>query len=493
MPTVDPKHTLGSRRVKQFRSPAEFAPHAAWLLTDPSLDPSNCECKYCRKDAGRPHKSRIQRDRSDTPATITSLSSLGVHCSTPSAARSASFNGSEHPPRNIRRQPSLRKISPQQEDSGEEAPIPSQLSDLVALSRGRLYRDQELVWLVLAEPLRTSLLSENDYTLRFWPGVVRNVVSSRQTEGPGNCYLVTIMSAGRSYIVPQQSIIPFRAYSLDENALANLRSLSAGIPSDGFHHGFDPLPQSATLEACSSSDSVFRHSPFELFITDIKMAKHIATTWTTTDRRSLVGQRSKESTPLRQSVEEVNRRGYRGLWWGAERIWAGDFLILSFPESSIKYSSKDSSCFVYDLRNEDSIGNLPPEDRKPEEKCVFFKLRALETVRTEQGVAVLEAIGSIYRLAPSLPGSRSSNAGLPRPPDGFVFRAVLSAGVETQLPLRFIRGRYYPQILSSVNKDVLVERKLKAMEGLCPPGPSSWRPSKYVTESRHDTLNRNMW
>ena len=43
----------GSCNVSRFRSPAEFAPHALWLLTDPSLDPSNCRCKYCRRKGHR--------------------------------------------------------------------------------------------------------------------------------------------------------------------------------------------------------------------------------------------------------------------------------------------------------------------------------------------------------------------------------------------------------------------------------------------------------
>ena len=122
--------TLSIPQVKQFRSPTEFAPRAVWLLTDPTLDPSNCGCKYCRKDVGCPHKSRIQRDRSETPTTVASLSSHSVCRSTPSIpqrriARSTSYNAPEYPPRSIRRQPSLRKISPQQENSEEEAPIPS--------------------------------------------------------------------------------------------------------------------------------------------------------------------------------------------------------------------------------------------------------------------------------------------------------------------------------------------------------------------------------
>ena len=483
---------LGSCHVNQFRSPIEFAPHAAWLLTDPSLDPSNCECKYCSvKNTGRSRKLQSRCNRSDTPTTVASLSSHRTSRSTPLTltrrlAGSASSVASERRTGGIRRQPSLHKIPPQQEGSGSEAPIPPQLFDLVALSYGRLYRHQELVWLVLDEPLSVNTNSRPDevHTLRFWPGVVKGVVSlapGQPAEGPETLYLVTIISVERSYFVPQKSIIPFRAYSLDENTLIDLQSSDTETLPNDFDHGFDPLPQSATPE--TSPGLALERSPLELFIADIKIAKHIATIWTATDDYFHRSQQSRERAG--------NSRRYRGLWWGAERIWVGDLLILSFPESSIKYSNEDSSCFARDLRNEDSIGNLSPEDRKPEEKCVFFKLRALETVRTEQGVTELEAIGSVYRLAPPLDSEepRPSDTGLPRPPDGFVFRAVLSAGVETQLPLRLIRGRYYPQLLSSVTKDASAERGLRVMEGLCPPGSAPWRPSKYAIESRHGMLN----
>lgn len=375
--------------------------------------------------------------------------------------------------------------------------------------------------MALDKPLSisTNSRSDKDHIIRFWPGVVEGVVLSvpnQQTESREIRYLVTITSIGRSYFVPQKSIIPFRAYSLDVNVLVDLQSLSTGIPPNGSGHDFDPLPQSAT-PGTSSPGSVFECSPLELLITDVEIAKHIATTWTATDGYYLARQQPEEpadstspptatistpradashmeSPPLRRSAEGHGRR-YRGLWWGVERIWAGDLLVLSFPESSIKYSDEDSSCFAHDARAEDLTCNLSPEGRKPEEKRVFLKLRALEAVRIEQGFTALEAIGSIYRLAPSLDSDQTmdpgpSDLGLPPPPDGFVFRAVLSAGVETQLPLRFVRGRYYPRLLSSVDKEfVSVERGLKAMEGLGPAGSVPCRPSKHSIESRHSVLN----
>lgn len=49
-----PNTPPGSCHVNRFRSPAEFAPHALWLLIDASLDPSNCRCKYCRQRSN-PH------------------------------------------------------------------------------------------------------------------------------------------------------------------------------------------------------------------------------------------------------------------------------------------------------------------------------------------------------------------------------------------------------------------------------------------------------
>lgn len=399
------------------------------------------------------------------------------------------------------------------------APIPSQMSDLAAVSHGRLYRNQELVWLVLDKPfsVNPNPLSDEDHTLRFhfWPGIVKSVGSSpsdQQTGGPENSYLVTIASVGRSYFVPQKSIIPFHAYIPDDNALADLQSLSTDASPGGFNNDFDPLPRSAIPETSYPPDSALKRPPLERFIADVKMARHVASTWTATDGYYLASQQSEEPgtttvnssrtepshtglLPLRRSMERQNTRRYGGLWWGVERVWIGDLLILAFPESSIKYSSEDSSCFARDTRDEDPIDKLPPEYRNPEEKCVFLKLRVLETVRTEEGFAALEAIGNVYRLTPALGSGQANEPGpgdpeLPRAPDGFVFKAVLSAGIETQLPLRLVRGRYYPQLLPSVGKEFApVERGLRAMEGLGPVGSAAWRPRKHLTESRHGMLN----
>ena len=443
-------------------------------------------------------------------------SSLATSLRRPAGSKSS--NVSERLLGGIRRQPSLRKISPQQE--GGESPNPSQLSDLVALSYGRLYRNQELVWLVLDKPLsiNTNSRSDKNFTLRLWPGVIKGLVSPatyQQAESSETRYLVTIISTKRSYFVPQKSIIPLRAYNPDENALADLQSLAKNTPPDTFGHDFDPLPESGTLET-SSPGSLRGSSPLDLLITDIKVAKRVATTWAITDGYCPTSQQPGEPAvetpspaitspgtdvshvgplPLRYPMEGRRKRKYGGLWWGAERIWVGDLLILSFPESSIKYSSEDSSCFAHEIHDEDPTGHPPLEDRRPEEKCVFLKLRALETVRTEQGFTSLEAIGGVYRLTRSLdpvqPKEASpDNLGLPPPPDGFVFRAVLSAGIETQLPLRLIRGRYYPRLLSTANNGLAsVARGLKAMGGLGPVGSAAWRPSKHATEPRHRVLD----
>ena len=348
---------------------------------------------------------------------------------------------------------------------------------------------------------------------------MRSVISpapDQQTGGSEIRYLVTITSIKRSYFAPQKSIIPFHAYNLDENTLVDLRSLGTGTPD------LDPLPRSATPETPFHPGPVLKRSPLELLLVDIKTAKHIATTWTVTDGYYFAGRQPKEpaggtssptvtinpslvdaasrtgSPPLHHSMDRQNRRGYRGLWWGAERIWVGDLLILSFPESSISYPREDSSCFAHDIRAGGSFGDvdISPDHRKPEERRVFLKLRALAAVRAADGVGTeVEAIGSVYRLAPSLDSVRTTgpefdDLGLPRPPDGFIFRAVLSTSIEARLPVCFIRGRYYPQVLSSADKDfVPVERGLKAMEGLGPVGSVVGRPSKHMVVSRDDMLS----
>jgi len=437
------------------------------------------------------------------------------------SSRQTSLGLPQRSVRGVSRQVSLYETPLQQNKIEQKAPFPAQLSDLAALAQSRLYRDQELVWYILDEPLRITARSRPEMTrvIHFWPGIARTTVCpsplakrpSRTTEGSEIFYFIKVATLNRTYVVPQASIIPFQSHLPDEELLAELRSTGADIPLNSFDREFDPLPRCSTLEPSLSLGTGGGFSPLELLITDIGIANQIASMWSVTDEFSTdsSARAASNSPPLptispgiseglirtssfsSAAVGQV-QRGYRGLWLGAERIWTGDLLILSFPESGIGFKRKTSARFIQDTQIEEHVSDSSIEHRNPEDKQVFVKLRSLTPVVTEDGKRIY-VTGDLYRLLPS-PGFATDSQledgdALPQPPDGFAFRSILSKGIEAKFPVDLIRGRYYPRILSLVDRRYLPEeRMLKPMEGRCRTDLVTRRPKKHTQESREDLL-----
>jgi len=505
----------------------EFVPHAAWLLTDPILDPNNCECRHCstRSDGLRKQRHSVGVE-STTPLDTESHPSPvsppphTQHYAFPGLPRqSTSSQMAQRSLRGTSRKASFCEVFPQKGRQPQFTSIPAQVSDLAAYAQGRVHRNQELVWYILDKPWKIPERSRPwvHRTVHLWPGILRTTfcptshIASPQQSAETNqiSYLITSPSLGRTYVVPRGSIIPFQGHSPDEDFLAEARSMGAEISLNDSDSNFEPLPRSSTLVAALSKRTMLDISPLDLLITDIGITKQVAGTWTITDESptrpaqagidstvadspSLPNARSGKavarSSSFRSSGGEVAERRYRGLWWGAERIWAGDFLVLSFSESMVTYTATSSPCFVPDTRSEEHSNILPLERRRPEDKHVFLKLESLNKIGTEVCV-----VGTLYNLVPS-PGSapsyqQSNDPGLPYPPNGFAFRSMLSTNTGAKLPIRLVRGRYYPrQLLSVCEQPVPDERIFEAMEGCSQTDPGVRRPTKYKWESRESLI-----
>ena len=518
----------GSCYVKQFRSPMEFVPHAAWLLTDHHLDPSNCKCRYCstRADSLRKRRNSVSVG-STTPVNAESHPSpippprTQPYASPGSAQRSSSLRMAHRSIRGTSRQASFCEVFSQQERQPQYTTVPAQVSDLTAHTQGRVHRDQELVWYILDKPWQLPERSRPWVyrTVRFWPGVLRTTFCpvshfanpQQSAEIDQMLYLITSPSLGRTYVVPRGSIIPYQGHSPDEDFLEEARSMGPEIPLNDLDSTFDPLPRSSTLVTSLPKHTMLDIPPLDLLITDIRITKQIASIWTITDEFSTYpnpagvdsivsgspllpnapacsGKTIARASSFRSSTGEGAERRYRGLWWGAERIWAGDFLVLSFSESMVSYTTISSPCFVQDAQSGDHVDGRPPERRKPEDKYVYLKLESLNKIGTDVCV-----VGALYKLVPS-PGSAPSHQqpmdpGLPHPPDGFTFRPMLSTSTGAKLPIKLIRGRYYPRPpLSADEQPVLEERIFKVMEGCSQTDPGVRRPTKYSWESRGSLL-----
>ena len=421
-----------------------------------------------------------------------------------SRASERSIRGTSRPIR-------LYKTSLSRGDDEWNAPLPAQSSDLAALAQGRLYRDQELIWYILDKPLRITVPScpEMDCTIRLWPGVLRTIDrppppaanKHEKTEDATVSYLVTIPSVRRTYLVPQTSVIPFQAYRLNEDLLVELRSMDKEVPLNEVDHAFDPLPRSSTLETPVSLETATESSPLELLLADVRITKRVAYFWTATDDHSPPDPNEPKPTvlpppSLQGSSQHVVKsltpsggstdRGYRGLWWGAERVWVGDLLRLSFPENQLDYARIDPSYFA---------NGVHAERLSSEGGHVFLKLSALIPLATEMGNEMY-ATGRLYKLTRSPTSTPidqpelEENLGLLRPPERFSFRPMLSTDIEARFSVNLIKGRYYPRLLSSVDgRSVPDECRTQAMEGLSSIDSAAKGPVKYWEGTRETTID----
>ena len=176
---VSPSHVLteschaGSRYAKRFRSIPEFIPHALWLLTDPNLIRSNCNCKYCNKKPQREITSAmglLPRRSTPLPSALPGKTSAPV----PSASVSnRPARDRSNPYAAIRRTPRPVK----QVHGPKQNMLRERNADLrSAYARGihlrKWYRDGELLWCALSPPI-PGLTGEKD-AITFWPGIVED-------------------------------------------------------------------------------------------------------------------------------------------------------------------------------------------------------------------------------------------------------------------------------------------------------------------------------
>ncbi|KAG8221018.1 hypothetical protein J3R82DRAFT_2527 [Butyriboletus roseoflavus] len=173
----------GSRHTRRFRSVPEFIPHALWLLTDPNLVRSNCNCKYCNKKPQREITAsmgllpRRSTPLSAPPAVRRATTGRGL-ASAASAAAVPSAPISIRPARE-RAQPyaAIRRVPrPVKQSHGpKQSMLRERNVDLrSAYAEGvnlrKWYRDGELLWCALNTPI-PGLTCEKD-AITFWPGIV---------------------------------------------------------------------------------------------------------------------------------------------------------------------------------------------------------------------------------------------------------------------------------------------------------------------------------
>lgn len=382
----------GSKNATRFRSVNEFIPHAVWLTSDPTMDRSNCECKYCTK---KPQLAISQ--------------SLGLSTKRPSSSPVPTQRARRAPP--IPRTPyaAVRQPPKPPKPAVELAPAPKQamaldkdndIRDTITLRQVqgiRHCRKGELVWCALQTPLL-----EGDISIAFWPGLIEMVTTKgvgvplegdstqesasapvrSQANGasPGSSsskapeitwkpqqkrsYTVHLLATKHIHAFYDDDVVPYLAHippaELVQRIQAELPEAQQaptaeelakvnGQPSD-----FDPL---------SPANGPGSNSPFKQAVAPFTLALHTASNmarfWTPTDEfelkiiippaeppapapslQNLIEQAARQPSstpdgaPTPTAVPTTTTRiQYQGLWWGAERIWTEELVRLKLARS----------------------------------------------------------------------------------------------------------------------------------------------------------------
>ncbi|KAJ8095235.1 hypothetical protein PM082_010458 [Marasmius tenuissimus] len=297
-PRQDP-YLFGSRFVGKFRSPNEFIPHARWLFTDPTMNPANCECKYCAK--------RPQRE------VTFDMGNEGI-IETPSYIASQ-VSASPHPPRRPPKPPkdqagiyaSVQKAPKPLSRSAHIDPLHTQVinrnSDIRAvhsrtgMKLKRWCRDDEVVWCAL----KTPIPGPNGTSIRFWPGLVEEMnvkpVARNRPDSSGTkkdepwdilqytVYKVRLLAVSCAWKVDDEQVLPYQAYHLPSPLLRAIE----GVPSSALNvdrnssSQFNPCPDMLH----DPSGSNLRHVTFEdaagPFALAVQIAAQITQLWGLTD------------------------------------------------------------------------------------------------------------------------------------------------------------------------------------------------------------------
>lgn len=160
----------------RFRSARELVPHAVWLLLDPSMNPANCACRYCKGGSGR-----WSLDGATPTKAAQKSKSLDVKAA-PRASGSGSRTGAavrKKAPKNmadansvkVQRIPLTRKrtISDKaQTAANREQDIMREIKK--GQSEG--FRLGEVAWCTLPRPVVDP--SHPDRVIRRWPAIIES-------------------------------------------------------------------------------------------------------------------------------------------------------------------------------------------------------------------------------------------------------------------------------------------------------------------------------
>jgi hypothetical protein len=164
----------------RFRSVPEFIPHAIWLMEDPTLDPSNCKCKYCSKKPQRDITSSMANILRSTPGTQSpgprSRREMGSHKGGDLLSKVRErprerkvFAAVQRVPKPLKPSSKITKYSMLRERNSDLRAV----NCTTGMTLKRWFREGELLWCALDPPIPGR--SGDIDSINFWPGLVDEV------------------------------------------------------------------------------------------------------------------------------------------------------------------------------------------------------------------------------------------------------------------------------------------------------------------------------
>ncbi|KZT56885.1 hypothetical protein CALCODRAFT_555701 [Calocera cornea HHB12733] len=438
----DDLYLYGSRYVNNFRSPAEFAFHALWLMMDPTLNVSNCECQWCTRT---PQKELSRR-----------LGTKVDHYSSGTDKQRSQYDASGFG------------------EAGSDTPMASPVQDPAEEAQSKLrdnppYRVGEMVWAHLRPPI---VGESDDETLQCWPAIVLDVTTRPLWTGTSmdRQPAVKLRLLGVAYVAQVEAfdVLPYHAYALSpglQSYMSNAKPENI-VDASAFHRlseiqvfpdsQHDQRPRQVTFD---------RGWPAWL--------KGLVASWWVRDRWSLsrtISLTAGEAVPPSLRAESRSASATPSgthqpvaadaIWWGPEQIWVGDVVrlrrsaivdstILAFISNGAGGRGLFLKVKKIQARRVDNprdvwlSGTL--YETIPEQDADHSSPGSPTKIETGSGLDV-SSLSSLVAL-PSLPDPLPDS--LPDPPLGFKFKSVLSPTNTIFVSLESVAGRYYPYLLFS--------------------------------------------
>ncbi|KAL1674035.1 hypothetical protein EV122DRAFT_221431 [Schizophyllum commune] len=516
-------HYLIGHRMR-FRSTKEFIEHAAWLING-AVNP--CKCKNC---SGRP-QTEVSRDLAangiKTRASPSKAPSAG-----PSTKRSPSKTSAKPstsrvrtsmppPPPPMPLQPSPVELPPSPppaptlpaQPTAAEPPPPqiallcedpaSSSSDFIHTQRAielnealvsdptrmcRWYRLGEVVWAQLNPPL-----SGEGPPIIFWPCVVTSTAAEIPYSDTLGYQVRCIVVDHAREIFPGNRLLPYLAFS--PSALVDWALDQTPADLDFPHSELENFQPFAPCENYKLAVSACVHA--------IQVGAQLADFWApdmvtiptppplhTPSPPLGLPNPSPSPAPTQPPVNSAHLLSAmtrcQGIWWGPERIWAGDLVRLRLPRSGLAPQGVDHVLPPSPLGKAglDYLAKLGlTADTAPGPLGVLTRATFLRIARIGPPTATeCCAAGVLYELADEDVGpgiwDDVPDAPLPTEPTGFRWRRITEPGFVASVPLPLLAGRYYARMLKhplldhvmATPQELTAENPVVSLEGLIPAG-----------------------